>query len=438
MVELEDLKQAIVNTSAPSEIEDFSVRIGGTGLVQADAATKTVAVAFGRSDKSTLSFGFDYDFHDMHETALMLVRNHGSTPITFNLSTELPQGAPHSISFERASLTVPAFGHASTNVTLNVPIHTVGNADDFRDVGGIVKLTPTGDGNSGIALRLPYYLVARALSNVQASLTAPLTPTHPTSQVRLTNPGGPIDGTADFYDWGLVANEPLSRDGKPFQLRSAGVQSFDLGGGERAVVFALSTRGRMASAAPYEFDVILQNRTTGDLFAVFNFDVGSVTAGDANGVPGTFVLNLKTGDLFFDFNTVAPNNGNTILLPVLASTIGVTEANPRFDYGVVGFDYLSDGQDALPGTASFNAFNSAISNADFFSVPVGSNSLVAGGVERRRGGHHPVQGPDDRDARQQHRWWRAGRAAAGDDAGRCPSTRGGRVQSGQRSPIRAA
>jgi hypothetical protein len=383
----EDLKQAIINTSSPSAVGNYAdiaggggVRRAGAGLVQAPAATKTVAVAFGRSDKSSLSFGFDYDFHDMSHTGLLLVRNHGATPITFNLSTEFAQGRPHSVSFERTTLVVPAWGHASVNVTLRVPIATVGNADAFREVGGVVTLTPTGGGNSGISLHVPYYLVPRALSNIKASLTAPLSPSRPNSSVRLTNSGGGIAGTADFYAWGQVTDGSVSRDGRPFELRASGVQSFN-DGTDQIVIFALSTKGRYTTAAPYEFDVLVQvgSGPSAKFYQVFSFDLGAVTAGAVNGQVGSFVFDFQTGEISVEFLAVAPNNTSTILLPVLASQLGLTPANPRFLYQAFSFDAFSESDDpdyVLPGVGAFNAFNPAISNGDFVSVPVGGTATV--------------------------------------------------------------
>ncbi|HEY3063036.1 MAG TPA: S8 family serine peptidase [Chloroflexota bacterium] len=373
---VEDLKQAIVNTSSPGDVAGYQVRRAGAGLVSAPNSTRTVAVAFGRSDKSSLSYGFDWDFHDMRETAMLLVRNHGATDITFNLSTEFAQGRPHSISFERTSITVPAFGHASTNVTLNVPISSVGSAQEalFHDVGGIVKLTPAGNGNSGIALRVPYYLVPRALSNNTETLQGQLTASSPTANVRVTNNGGAIAGTADFYAWGLVDDGTLSRDGNPWELRSAGVQSFN-DRGDQVVVFAINTRGRISNFAPYEFEVVLQNED-GKFFQVFSADYGFITTGTPNGQTAAFIVDLAANDLFVDFFAIAPFNGNTILLPVLAETLGLTEASPRFIYAAAGIDAFSNAIDILPGEASFNAFNNTISTGAFETVPVGGTRNV--------------------------------------------------------------
>jgi minor extracellular serine protease Vpr len=389
---VEDQKQAIINTSSPSDVAGYVVRNSGAGLVNAPNAAKTVAVAFGNSDKSSLSFGFDYDTTDLHETGLLLVRNHGPRDITFNLSQEFAQGAPHSVTFETGSLMVPAWGHASVDVTLNVPIATAGTAatndpnrlsgpGPLRDVAGVVTLTPTNGGNSSITLHVPYYVVPRALSNVREELTSQLSPSHPTTQVRLTNPGGAIAGTADFYTLGQTANDkPLSLNGKPFELRSAGVRSF--AGGEitgQVLVFALNSRGRWTNAAPYEFDVLV-TLPDGRLFQVFGFDFGAITTGSADGRVGAFVLNLQTGQLAGDFFAVAPLNGNTILLPVLASRLGLLASNPRFDYNAFAFDAFTPTVSVLPGTGHFNAFTPSITfdQGGFVSVaPGGSTSVNA-------------------------------------------------------------
>ena len=74
-----------------------------------------------------------------------------------------------------------------------------------------------------------------------------------------------------------------------------------------------------------------------------------------------------------------------MLLPVLASRLGITPANPRLTYNVISFDLLSDGADELAGFASFNAFQSAITTGQFavvapnatVSVPVAINPAEA-------------------------------------------------------------
>ena len=121
-----------------------------------------------------------------------------------------------------SSITVPAGGHSDVNVTLNVPVATAGNSAAFREVAGLVTFTPaSASDNNGVTLRVPYYLVPRALSSVSTSLS---NFNAAGSAVATIKNKGPITGDADFYAWGL---EDKSEPGKAANdIRSVGVQSF--------------------------------------------------------------------------------------------------------------------------------------------------------------------------------------------------------------------
>src|SRR4029077_2344657 len=75
------------------------------------------------------------------------------------------------------------------------------------------------------------------------------------------------------------------------------------------------------------------------------------------------------GALTQEFLADAPTDGSTVLIPVFASDLGITPANPRFTYAVNAFD-SSGGSESVPGTASFNVFAPSVANAMFVSVPV--------------------------------------------------------------------
>src|SRR5207302_7387969 len=128
------------------------------------------AVALGTQKTPELSFGFEDLKHDFSKSENIQVRNNGDSAITFAVSHSNDSGSAHSVSFDSSSITVPAHGDAHVHVTLNVPVATVGNADAFRDVAGLVVLTPAGGQNSNVTLRVPYYLVPRADSNIDAKL----------------------------------------------------------------------------------------------------------------------------------------------------------------------------------------------------------------------------------------------------------------------------
>jgi hypothetical protein len=71
--------------------------------------------------------------------------------------------------------------------------------------------------------------------------------------------------------------------------------------------------------------------------------------------------------VFSEFPADAPTDGSIVLMPVLASDLGISPKNPRFTYTVNAFDDTGAGE-SLSGTAKFNAFAPAISNAIFVSV----------------------------------------------------------------------
>src|SRR5262249_31481355 len=153
-----------------------------------------------------------------------------------------------------SSLTVPAGGSATVNVTLNVPAATVGSSAASREVAGLITLTPaTAADNGSVALRVPYYYVPRALSKVNPALNGPLTPGQPTQTATLTNAGGARAGNGDFYAWGLAA--PNARQTATHNVRAVGVQSFPFTGGDQLVVFAVNTFARWSSASTHEFDI---------------------------------------------------------------------------------------------------------------------------------------------------------------------------------------
>jgi len=233
----------------------------------------------------------------------------------------------------------------------------------MREVSGIVTLTPTvPSSNHGYTLRVPYYLVPRVSSNVDAKISIKAKDAQ--GVVSLTNRNSPIAGTADFYAWGLE-DQKKEVDGR-LDLHAAGVQTFPSDG---VLAFAVNTYKGWSTAEQEEFDISID--TNGDGVAdylVFNADFGLVTAGLANGQVGSFVENVATGDLSINFLADAPTDGSTIILPVLASDLGLSASKPRFTYTVQSFDQLSNQTDTFNSVASFNAFQSSVSTGDFVAV----------------------------------------------------------------------
>jgi minor extracellular serine protease Vpr len=397
-----DLTAAIVNTGNPAAIAGptpYRTSRGGTGLVQPAASTKTQTVATGDKGFTSLRFGFKELGADYSETKTVALRNKGSSTATFNVAAANAAGSSHTIGLSAGSVAIPAGGSASVDVTLNVTAATAGNSASFREVAGLVTFTPaTASDNNGVTLRMPYYLVPRALSNLKTKLDGTLNSTTNTSTTATTtNEDGTITGTADFYAWGL-------EDGKdtgvgPNDLRAIGVQSFANPSAadpdRRLLVFAISTWNRWSNATVSEYDIYIDVNNDGtDDFAVVGLDFGAVTTGSFDGRMAAFVFNLTTGAAVVDFFASAPTDSSTLLLPVRTSRLpGLSKtANPRFTYHAASFAIFGTGDDVMPGTAKYNAWTSSITQGQFSAVAPGASATNAVSIDTTEWAHSPAKG----------------------------------------------
>ena len=109
---------------------------------------------------STLNFGFSELNANFSQLQKIRLRNKGSSPATFNIAQDERRRL---VALDRpslsASVTIPGGAEALVDVTLNVPVATVGASNgaglSFREVAGLITLTPTGGSNNGVTLRVP-------------------------------------------------------------------------------------------------------------------------------------------------------------------------------------------------------------------------------------------------------------------------------------------
>jgi minor extracellular serine protease Vpr len=388
------LKAAIVNTGDPAQIAAYRTSRGGTGLVQPAKSTVAQVVAQSEDGRflSALNFGFNEINRDFKDSMTVVLRNLGSTPAAFGVSSVLPAGSPHTIDLSRSSVTVPARGSAEVRVTLTVPVATAGASNgsglSFREVAGIVQFTPADAAtNGGAALRVPYYLVPRALSDVSTSIGR-LSGTDPSTTAKITNRHGAIPGDADFYAWGLEDRKDPGRVSN--DVRAIGTQSFPFpltptDTTTQLLVFAVNTFDRWSNASTNEFDIYIDVDGDGvDDYVVVGADQGAITAGDSNGRLGAFVFSLRSGAGFLDFLATAPTDSSTALLPVLSTRLCLpnepclSAANPRITYHAVSFDLINGGVDEVKGSARYNVWASAISQGGFATVAPGATDTSVG------------------------------------------------------------
>jgi hypothetical protein len=302
--------------------------------------------------------------------------------VTFNVGTSNAAGSPHSLTASQGSVTVPAGGFSPVHVTLSVGIGTVGNASAFREVSGLVTFTPTGGGNNGVVLRVPYYLVPRALSQLDVTV-ADSTPSFVTTSTVTNNSEAAISGSADYYAWGLRDGNDL--EGSPADLRAIGVQSFDIGGGQRLIGFGVSTWHRWSNASTTEFDIFVDVDLDGtDDYIVVGVDNGAVAAGQFNGLFDAYVFSTRSGGASSLSGSLgALTDGSTAFLPIISSQLCrsgepcLSSANPRFRYHAIGFDLNDEEEDPMPLSAMFNPWTPAIFTSnefDFLTVAPGSSA----------------------------------------------------------------
>ena len=356
---VDDIKAALLNTADPGKVVNYQTSRAGAGVVQPLGATTTAATASGDAGLVSLSFGFtEIGGTPFSQTKTITVTNHGATPLTFTASTT--QNAPftrtHTATLSSLSVIVAAGGSATLGLTLALSASNAGGTTPFREVAGLVTLTPAAGTNNDVALRVPYYLVPRGRANLNTTLSAPLNSTPRPRTPTETNAGGGLSATATFYTWGIAdADNGLGAQ----DVRAVGVRK----SGTTAVQFAVNTWRRWSSPNIYEFDIPIDLNGDGiPEFIVFTDDFGLVTAGAFNGQYASFVFNVATNELGPNaFLASVATDNTTVTFVALDSDIGLSAASPRFDYTVAGFNVFGGTQDNGPKeTGHFNAFTPAL------------------------------------------------------------------------------
>jgi subtilisin family serine protease len=357
----DDVRIAVVNTADPSKFPGFVPRLAGSGLVQPYNVVRDSVVARSSGDEGSLSFGVMEFSQDLSAGADLTVQNNGSQAVNFNVSAQSTNGVPHTPSVTSSSLGLGAGGTGTVHLNVSVPAASAGNSSGLREAAGLVQLTPTGTDNAGVTLNVPYYLIPRARSLVSSTIGPNFGPFENSSTTaQITNNSPAVAGTADFYAWGLSGqNSAAGETG----LRAVGVQSFDAGSIGKELIFAVNTFAPWTYAGIDEFDILIDVNGDGiPDYDLFSYDRGVVTGVGPTGQVATFLENLSTRSIVSEFVATAPYNGSTILMPVRASHLGITSANPRISYSAQSFD-SNGNSDSIATMARFNAFTNAITTA---------------------------------------------------------------------------
>ncbi|WP_239453289.1 MULTISPECIES: S8 family serine peptidase [Microbacterium] len=389
-----EVSSVLVATADPEKVAGQNPVRGGVGLVDPAQAVAQQVTATGDSFKTddgklretALNFGFQESrdaFQGKRKTVTLT--NYGSEAVTYTVSAQASaQSESATVSVSPSQLTVPAGRSAKVTVTLDGSTATVGSSTvggfAFYEFSGDVVFTSAAD-----TLRVPYLLVPRSTTDVSAKgdlkVTKKSQPVDGEVSVALTNKKGALAGGASFYTWGLEDRKdaPKSFADTGYDLRAAGVRSFlyndELG---ELVVFALNTHNRWSNAASNQYEVHVDTDRDGEPnWIVYAADGGLVTAGSVNGIIQVFAYDVAAGVTYATgFNASAPTDSSTILLPVFAADLGLTEESGTFDYAVQASSLVNDGSDVMDGVATYNPFAPALSNSQSASVPVGGTIPV--------------------------------------------------------------
>ena len=358
----DDQRAAIIQTASPTMMRDYNPRLEGGGMVQALAAATTQAVV--RTDEDSLSFGFADLLQNFLGSRTVSIHNYGKSAITFNTSvTQVITGAGVTVNVP-STVTVNGKSDAALTVTLNVPAGSIGGTHTasgaccvFREIGGYVTFTPASSSmNNGVALTVPYYFVPRSRSNLAAVAAGPFGPSNPSVGLSVSNTGGILAGTPDFYALGLTTAAP---QGIPFaDTRAVGVRATTAA--NPLIVFAINTFDRFSNAAPNEWDIFIDTEAGGHFVLVGASGTFFTTAASAQATLVAALIDLSTNAVTALRFADAATDNSTVLLPVSASNLGLTAAKPRFTYYENHFSSKTGAGAAMPGTATFNAFAPAL------------------------------------------------------------------------------
>lgn len=391
-----EVAAAIVSTADPDKVAGQNLTIGGVGLVDTAQAVATKVTATGDAFRtesgwareSALSFGVQESALGFGGVKTVTVTNHGKKAVTFTAkAVPSSESKKATVKLSKKKITVRAGGSAKLVVGVaaaakDVPTSILSNDQfAFYEISGDVVLT-----SPDATLRVPYLLVPRSNSKVTTSSAAMFSHKEKvkdtTKKLKLRNTLGALDAGADVYTWGLSDKKdaPKSIADTGYDLRAAGVQSLPRGD-DQLLVFAVNTHKRWSNAASNEFDVLLDvNRDGTPDWIVFSYDSGAVRSGSVDGVAEVFYQNIKTGALYASgFLAQAPTDSSTILLPVMASEVGVSGA---FDYTVKSFSLTNGGTDSFSSSATYDPTAPALSNGQFVTVPKRGSANVSVTVDR--------------------------------------------------------
>ena len=391
----EVVKGVIMNTAeaGPSKIvSGYNPRLAGAGVVQADRAVFTTAYTTTAGGRNTLSYGYEPLNGAYSESHPLTIHNTAATAQTYDLTTAFTgNNLGADVTFSANPVVVPAGGATTVDVTVALTAAEVAAlppavASNFgslvHTVRANVVATPRTTGAGQYALRVPLLVVPRGLSNVEP--TSRPTVFRPSIDVRNT---GIHSGTADPFIWASEDPNDVAHPEDSTDIRAVGLQTasreflcgedpVEICGtrNDASLIFAINVWGRYSNPSVTEFDILVSTDFDPDPeFLVVGVDLGAVLAGAFDGRFASLIIDAETGDLVNAWVAEAPMNGSTMLLPALASDLGIAGSRSAirpltfqvFSFSVIPDD---DGDENTPGAALFEDTAPPATLTSFFGL----------------------------------------------------------------------
>lgn len=365
---------ADVFSGANNSLPKHGTSYAGAGTVQAfDAAATDIYLAYKQTGNQTYTYA--NLFGDVKA-----VTDNETVPVIVNIANNGNSAQTYSVSYDRTSdipgvdpsfpSTVNAPGNSNTDYQINwnfIPAnmkHTRDATVSANQGGnprhwlseeiGYFNFTPAGGGQ---VLRLPAYFAAYPASNMSTAQNS-INLANPTGTTALgltgqqvhtgnTFPTDEISIASPFELQEISANDSLTPATLDyFDLQHIGVRSNFPTAGDIAntrLLFGVSTYGDWLSPNQVTVNIFIDTNQDGiDDFHLYNTSFPNAQGGPsdvfvtrlfdiANGTTSTqaFLNSFPASQ----FDTV-PFNTNVMILPVLASALGLTDTDGKFDYQV--------------------------------------------------------------------------------------------------------
>ena len=386
------IKAVLMSTAAPGRINGFDSLRVGTGLVQPRRAAVAKTYAWTSDRLNSLKFGQNQLTGAYAERRTFQITNRTGRPVTYDLSTNWSsprRGAELSIAPRTVRVGAGQTRTVAVTIKLSradvsrLPGATANDGGELVSLHGLIVARPRQDRSGVVPLRMAFLFVPVPLSEVTASTSVRPARSGGFTPIQVRN-RGVHTGTAELYAWLLADPAGDAAGPEVADLTNLGVQALpaDVAGGspdDRLLVFAATQATGTSTHASREVDVLIDSTGDGTIdFITFVADNGLVLEGAINGRLSAFTIDAETGELVDLWDAVAPANGSTVLLPVLASALGATADTGPIELTAEGLTIL-DGTippDSIDASAVFDPFAPALSQGDLVELSPGERALI--------------------------------------------------------------